>query len=189
MLWSADTCTFCTINWNWIVNGSFLWIICLTNPSKTGCGQVVEVIFCHYPAAPRSFYDKMMKPAFLFDGRNMLDHSALVDMGFEVHALGKGQISRGGGRSQSPDFVMRAGSGLLSGGYSPWLHDSEQSCDWSWFLSHGDFPNLQCSQMFSVFSPLAGQGGEEDGEKRSVTGRLPVAVASGTTGIVGLPWP
>ena len=61
----------------------------------------------------------MMKPAFLFDGRNMLDHSALVDIGFEVHALGKGQISRFGGQSQSPDFVMRAGSGLLSGGYSP----------------------------------------------------------------------
>lgn len=69
----------------------------------------------------KSFYDKMMKPAFLFDGRNMLDHAALVEIGFEVHALGKGQIGRGA--SQSPDFVMRAGSGLLSGGgsggYSP----------------------------------------------------------------------
>eukprot|EP00435_Cladocopium_sp_Y103_P022321 s2031_g5.t1 len=57
-----------------------------------------------------------MKPAFLFDGRNMLDHAALVEIGFEVHALGKGQIGRGA--SQSPDFVMRAGSGLLSGGGS-----------------------------------------------------------------------
>eukprot|EP00438_Fugacium_kawagutii_P001589 Skav221831 [mRNA] locus=scaffold885:297087:307781:+ [translate_table: standard] len=66
----------------------------------------------------KSFYDKMMKPAFLFDGRNMLDHRSLVDIGFEVHALGKGQISSlTGGGTQSPDFVMRAGSGLLSSGY------------------------------------------------------------------------
>lgn len=67
----------------------------------------------------KSLYDKMMKPAFLFDGRNMLDHAALVDIGFEVHALGKGQIKSSGGQSQIPDFVTRAGSGLLSGGYSP----------------------------------------------------------------------
>ena len=68
---------------------------------------------------PRSFYDKMMKPAFLFDGRNMLDHAALVNIGFEVHALGKGQIStQGGGSTSPPDFVMRAGSGVFSG-YNP----------------------------------------------------------------------
>mmetsp|Transcript_70456 Transcript_70456/g.196076 ORF Transcript_70456/g.196076 Transcript_70456/m.196076 type:complete len:473 (-) Transcript_70456:216-1634(-) len=35
------------------------------------------------------FYSRMMKPAFLFDGRNMLDHGALHRIGFEVHALGK----------------------------------------------------------------------------------------------------
>jgi len=64
----------------------------------------------------KSFYDKMMKPAFLFDGRNMLDHAALVNIGFEVHALGKGQISNeGGGSTSPPDFVMRAGSGVFSG--------------------------------------------------------------------------
>eukprot|EP00438_Fugacium_kawagutii_P035381 Skav201840 [mRNA] locus=scaffold484:243631:246209:- [translate_table: standard] len=62
----------------------------------------------------KNFYDKMMKPAFLFDGRNMLDHKSLVDIGFEVHALGKGQISSQPSGAQSPDFVMRAGSGLLS---------------------------------------------------------------------------
>lgn len=35
------------------------------------------------------FYAVMQKPAFLFDGRNMLDHSALRAIGFEVHAIGK----------------------------------------------------------------------------------------------------
>jgi len=35
------------------------------------------------------FYDQMMKPAFIFDGRNMLNHAGLEHLGFEVHALGK----------------------------------------------------------------------------------------------------
>jgi UDPglucose 6-dehydrogenase len=37
----------------------------------------------------RSFYNLMLKPAFLFDGRNMLDHEALRKIGYEVHTLGK----------------------------------------------------------------------------------------------------
>jgi UDPglucose 6-dehydrogenase len=35
-------------------------------------------------------YDSMQKPAFLFDGRNMLDHDALFEIGFEVYSIGKG---------------------------------------------------------------------------------------------------
>ena len=34
-------------------------------------------------------YEKMSKPAFLFDGRNILDHEGLRKIGFEVHAIGK----------------------------------------------------------------------------------------------------
>ena len=34
-------------------------------------------------------YKKMAKPAFVFDGRNVLDHAALRKIGFEVHAIGK----------------------------------------------------------------------------------------------------
>lgn len=34
-------------------------------------------------------YKSMAKPAFLFDGRNILDHDALRKIGFEVHAIGK----------------------------------------------------------------------------------------------------
>jgi UDPglucose 6-dehydrogenase len=40
----------------------------------------------------RAFYDKMLKPAFLFDGRNMLDHANLESMGYEVHTLGKAKV-------------------------------------------------------------------------------------------------
>ena len=36
-------------------------------------------------------YDSMAKPAFIFDGRNMLDHQGLFDIGFEVYSIGKGR--------------------------------------------------------------------------------------------------
>merc|ERR1711902_219053 len=41
------------------------------------------------------FYGKMMKPAFLFDGRSILNHSMMEDIGFEVHAIGKGRGADG----------------------------------------------------------------------------------------------
>jgi len=34
-------------------------------------------------------YKSMAKPAFVFDGRNLLDHAKLRGIGFEVHAIGK----------------------------------------------------------------------------------------------------
>jgi len=34
-------------------------------------------------------YSTMSKPAFIFDGRNILDHAKLREIGFEVHAIGK----------------------------------------------------------------------------------------------------
>jgi UDPglucose 6-dehydrogenase len=34
-------------------------------------------------------YDSMAKPAFIFDGRNILDHTALFEMGFEVYSIGR----------------------------------------------------------------------------------------------------
>jgi len=34
-------------------------------------------------------YSKMSKPAFIFDGRNILPHAALREIGFEVYAIGK----------------------------------------------------------------------------------------------------
>ena len=38
-------------------------------------------------------YDSMCKPAFIFDGRNILPHDELRKIGFEVHAIGKPQKS------------------------------------------------------------------------------------------------
>ena len=34
-------------------------------------------------------YASMVKPAFVFDGRNILDHAALRKIGFEVHCIGR----------------------------------------------------------------------------------------------------
>lgn len=34
-------------------------------------------------------YNAMRKPAFIFDGRNILDHQRLFEMGFNVYAIGK----------------------------------------------------------------------------------------------------
>jgi hypothetical protein len=37
----------------------------------------------------QALYNTMVKPAFIFDGRNILDHAALREIGFIVYALGK----------------------------------------------------------------------------------------------------
>jgi UDPglucose 6-dehydrogenase len=38
-------------------------------------------------------YATMLKPAFIFDGRNCLDHKKLFEMGFNVYAVGKSGLS------------------------------------------------------------------------------------------------
>lgn len=39
-----------------------------------------------------TIYNSMTKPAFVFDGRNILDHAALREIGFDVDAIGKPQV-------------------------------------------------------------------------------------------------
>jgi UDPglucose 6-dehydrogenase len=36
----------------------------------------------------KRIYESMEKPAFIFDGRNILDHQKLYDIGFNVFPLG-----------------------------------------------------------------------------------------------------
>lgn len=38
-------------------------------------------------------YRSMVKPGFIFDGRNILDHRRLFQMGFNVHAIGKPSLT------------------------------------------------------------------------------------------------
>ncbi len=37
----------------------------------------------------QAIFASMIKPAFIFDGRNILDHKRLYEIGFNVHAIGK----------------------------------------------------------------------------------------------------
>ncbi|MFN2303042.1 MAG: UDP binding domain-containing protein, partial [Anaerolineales bacterium] len=37
----------------------------------------------------QAIFEGMVKPAFIFDGRNILDHSKLYEIGFNVLAIGK----------------------------------------------------------------------------------------------------
>ena len=37
----------------------------------------------------QAIYESMVKPAFIFDGRNILDHQRLFDIGFNVYAIGQ----------------------------------------------------------------------------------------------------
>ena len=37
----------------------------------------------------QKIYDNMMKPAFLFDGRNVADHKQLREIGFAVYTIGQ----------------------------------------------------------------------------------------------------
>ena len=41
----------------------------------------------------RAIFEVMQKPAFIFDGRNILPHDELRAIGFEVYAIGKPQVS------------------------------------------------------------------------------------------------
>lgn len=41
----------------------------------------------------KRLFDSMEKPAFIFDGRNILDHKKLFEIGFEVYPLGKSKLS------------------------------------------------------------------------------------------------
>jgi UDPglucose 6-dehydrogenase len=41
----------------------------------------------------RRILDLMVKPAFIFDGRNILDHRALFELGFNVYPIGKRPLS------------------------------------------------------------------------------------------------
>ncbi|HOG19035.1 MAG TPA: UDP-glucose 6-dehydrogenase [Salinivirgaceae bacterium] len=42
----------------------------------------------------KRIYDNMLKPASLFDGRNILNHDELRKIGFNVYAIGKGNIEK-----------------------------------------------------------------------------------------------
>jgi UDPglucose 6-dehydrogenase len=51
------------------------------------------------------FYGDMVKPAFIFDGRNLLDRSALEKIGFEFHAVGSVSVAKSLGAQRQGSFT------------------------------------------------------------------------------------
>jgi UDPglucose 6-dehydrogenase len=41
----------------------------------------------------QKLYDNMLKPSFIFDGRNLLDHQKLFGIGFNVYRIGQSELS------------------------------------------------------------------------------------------------
>merc|ERR1712038_431377 len=69
-------------------------VFCRTPQEAVEAAHAIAVLtewdeFKLYPYL--EFYNAMMKPALLFDGRGILDHRELEEIGFEVHAIGKGR--------------------------------------------------------------------------------------------------
>jgi UDPglucose 6-dehydrogenase len=46
-------------------------------------------------------HEAMVKPAFIFDGRNILDHQKLYEIGFNVYAIGKKPLNHFGSEDLS----------------------------------------------------------------------------------------
>ncbi len=63
------------------------------DPYKAAAGAHALVFVTEWPQYQKldfqRLYDSMAKPAFLFDGRNFLDHEKLFEIGFDVHPIGK----------------------------------------------------------------------------------------------------
>ena len=60
---------------------------------KNSCAIVVLTEWDQFKTLDyESMYADMQKPAFVFDGRNILDHKALKRIGFKVVAIGKSEF-------------------------------------------------------------------------------------------------
>ncbi len=67
------------------------------DPYKAVTGAHSLVLITHWQEYQQLDYQRifqsMISPAFVFDGRNQLDHSALFEIGFNVYPLGKPALS------------------------------------------------------------------------------------------------
>merc|ERR1712087_86581 len=70
-------------------------LIFTSTPDEAVDGAHALVVLTEWDEFKKYPYDayhaKMMKPAFLFDGRGILNHKELEEIGYEVHAIGKGR--------------------------------------------------------------------------------------------------
>jgi UDPglucose 6-dehydrogenase len=66
------------------------------DPRSAAAGAYAIAVLTEWPCFAeldyQAIYDKMVKPAFVFDGRNLLDHRGLHEIGFNVYPLGKAPL-------------------------------------------------------------------------------------------------
>jgi len=66
------------------------------DPYKAAEGAHAVALLTEWAAYKELDYQKIFKdmesPAFLFDGRNLLDHQTLYDIGFNVYSIGKAPL-------------------------------------------------------------------------------------------------
>ena len=73
----------------------YIWI---TNTFSPVSYTYLDFIFQTYDY--KRLYDNMLKPAYLFDGRMILDHDKLIEIGFCVETIGR-QIRNKSNRQQA----------------------------------------------------------------------------------------
>uniref|UniRef100_H2Y7C4 UDP-glucose 6-dehydrogenase n=1 Tax=Ciona savignyi TaxID=51511 RepID=H2Y7C4_CIOSA len=61
----------------------------------------------------KKIYDSMLKPAFVFDGRGILPHQKLLDIGFKVSVIGKHRENGGMFKSASSNNILLPSSRVL----------------------------------------------------------------------------
>jgi UDPglucose 6-dehydrogenase len=73
------------------------------DPIEAAAGAHAIAVLTEWPQYAeldyKTIYGSMTKPAFIFDGRNILDHQRLFEIGFNVYAIGKPPLTHFGGRS------------------------------------------------------------------------------------------
>lgn len=78
------------------INTLFPAVKCETSPYVAANGAHAICVMTEWDEFQKldytKLYDSMAKPAYLFDGRNNLDHNALKAIGYEVFSIGKGFI-------------------------------------------------------------------------------------------------
>lgn len=67
------------------------------NPYKAAEGAHAIAVMTEWPAYKeldyQQIFDSMMKPAFVFDGRRILDHQQLYEIGFNVYSIGRAPLT------------------------------------------------------------------------------------------------
>lgn len=69
----------------------------VADPYEAASGADAIAVMTDWPSFRdldyKKIYGSMSQPAFIFDGRNCLDHQALYEIGFNVYAIGKTALS------------------------------------------------------------------------------------------------